>query len=124
MHDTDRTGGNAFRLFAVCGFAAPLVTFALAVSGLSAEAKIISLAVVAFSYATLAIWAHKKQSSRPPVAEQKLLMDLESAETVDVIGQRLAALDEASRFFGASLNRADMFRLVSARVGEIFSISA
>lgn len=47
-----------------------------------------------------------------------------AAEDVDVVGDRLAALDEASRFFGASLNKADMFRLVSARVGEIFSIAA
>jgi len=124
MHDTDRTGGNAFWLLAVFGFAAPLVTFAVAVSGLSAQAKIVSLAVVAFSYAAFALWAGKKQSTGHPNVDQETSLDLESPAAVDVIGQRLAALDEASRFFGASLNRADMFRLVSARVGEIFSISA
>jgi diguanylate cyclase (GGDEF)-like protein len=124
MDHTDRTGGNAFRLFAVCGFAAPLVTFTVAISGMSAEAKIISLAVVAFAYASLALWAYKKQSTSLTVVEQIPSLDSAPVERVDVIGQRLAALDEASRFFGASLNRADMFRLVSARVGEIFSISA
>ena len=124
MPHTDRTGGSAFRLFAVFGFAAPLVTFAVAISGLSAEAKILVLAAVALSYAALAFWVHKKQSPSLPDHHQELSSHQPPAEPVDVIGDRLAALDEASRFFGASLNKADMFRLVSARVGEIFSISA
>ena len=124
MDHTDRTSGSAFRLFAVFGFAAPLLTFAVAVSSLSAEAKIILLAAVALSYAVLAFWVNKKQSISSDVADQDLSLNLRPAENVDVIGDRLAALDEASRFFGASLNKADMFRLVSARVGEIFPISA
>ncbi|HVQ55753.1 MAG TPA: sensor domain-containing diguanylate cyclase [Pyrinomonadaceae bacterium] len=124
MDHTDRTGGSAFRLFAVFGFAAPLITFVVAISGLSAEAKIIVLASVAFSYAALAFWAHRKQTASSAVADQDLSLNLHADEPVDVIGDRLAALDEASRFFGASLNKADMFRLVSARVGEIFPISA
>ena len=124
MLHTYRTGGSAFRLFAVFGFAAPLVTFAVAISGLSAEAKIFVLAAVALSYAALAFWAHKKQLLASPGQDQELSQDQRPAEPVDIIGERLAALDEASRFFGASLNKADMFRLVSARVGEIFSISA
>jgi len=124
MDHTDRTGGSAFRLFAVFGFAAPLITFVVAISGLSAEAKIIVLASVAFSYAALAFWAHRKQTASSAVADQDLSLNLHADEPVDVIGDRLAARDEASRFFGASLNKADMFRLVSARVGEIFPISA
>ena len=124
MSHTDRTGGSAFRLFAVFGFAAPLITFAVAISGLSAEAKILVLAAVALSYAALAFWVHKKQSISSSVHNQEDPMETQPADRVDVMGDRLAALDEASRFFGASLNKADMFRLVSARVGEIFPISA
>jgi len=124
MDHTDRTGGSAFRLFAVFGFAAPLITFVVAISSLSAEAKIIVLAAVAFSYAALALWAHRKQVVSTAIADQNPSLNLHPDEPVDVIGDRLAALDEASRFFGASLNKADMFRLVSARVGEIFPISA
>jgi diguanylate cyclase (GGDEF)-like protein len=124
MDHTDRTGGSAFRLFAVFGFAAPLITFVVAISSLSAEAKIIVLASVAFSYAALALWAHRKQVVSTAIADQNPSLNLHPDEPVDVIGDRLAALDEASRFFGASLNKADMFRLVSARVGEIFPISA
>ena len=124
MDHTDRTGGSAFRLFAVLGFTAPLITFVVAISSLSAEAKIIVLAAVAFSYAALAFWTHRKQTASSVIADQDLSLDLHHDEPVDVIGDRLAALDEASRFFGASLNKADMFRLVSARVGEIFPISA
>jgi diguanylate cyclase (GGDEF)-like protein len=124
MDHTDRTGGSAFRLFAVFGFTAPLITFVVAISSLSAEAKIIVLAAVAFSYAALALWAHRKQVVSTAIADQNPSLNLHPDEPVDVIGDRLAALDEASRFFGASLNKADMFRLVSARVGEIFPISA
>jgi diguanylate cyclase (GGDEF)-like protein len=82
------------------------------------------LAAVAISYASLAFWVHKKQSVSLADPAQEHSSDLRPTESVDVIGDRLAALDEASRFFGASLNKADMFRLVSARVGEIFPISA
>ncbi len=38
----------------------------------------------------------------------------------DGLEDRLVALDEANEFFGTSLNAADMFRLVSSRVVEIF----
>ncbi|HMQ05250.1 MAG TPA: sensor domain-containing diguanylate cyclase [Pyrinomonadaceae bacterium] len=37
---------------------------------------------------------------------------------------RLVALDEANEFFGTSLNAADMFRLISDRVNEIFPFGA
>lgn len=50
-------------------------------------------------------------------------MDPHAAE-FDEIEHRLIALDEAHQFFGSSLNAADMFRLVSSRVGEIFPFAA
>ena len=118
MEENDRTSGNAFRLFALCGFVAPLITFGVAVSSLSAESKIIILAAVAMAYCSLAFWANSKRAAVTPRS------DVSSAGEIDPVAEKLAALDEASRFFGASLNRADMFRLVTARVGEIFSISA
>jgi diguanylate cyclase (GGDEF)-like protein len=124
MDHTDRPSGSSFLLFAVCGFAAPLVTFVVAISSLAVEAKIISLTLVAMSYAGLGYWAYKKQAADKAETEDEASLNSAPADAVDLIGQRLAALDEASRFFGASLNRADMFRLVSARVGEIFPISA
>ncbi|MBK9152823.1 MAG: GGDEF domain-containing protein [Chloracidobacterium sp.] len=40
------------------------------------------------------------------------------------LNERLVALDEANEVFGSSLNAADMFRLVSSRVGEIFPFDA
>jgi diguanylate cyclase (GGDEF)-like protein len=40
------------------------------------------------------------------------------------INDRLVALDEANEVFGTSLNAADMFRLVSSRIGEIFPLEA
>ena len=118
MDENDRTGGNAFRLFALCGFVAPMITFIVAVSGLSAEFKIILLAAVAVAYCTLAFWANSRQRTNETQS------DVRSDIDGDPVAEKLAALDEASRFFGASLNRADMFRLVTARVGEIFSVSA
>lgn len=43
---------------------------------------------------------------------------------LDDVEDRLIALDEANEVFGTSLNAADMFRLVSSRVGEIFPFAA
>ncbi len=42
----------------------------------------------------------------------------------DEVADRLIALDEANEAFGSSLNSADMFRLVSSRVCEIFPMAA
>lgn len=53
--------------------------------------------------------------------------EVEGTETgptlFDEIEDRLVALDEANEVFGTSLNAADMFRLVSSRIGEIFPLT-
>ncbi|HSI87774.1 MAG TPA: sensor domain-containing diguanylate cyclase [Pyrinomonadaceae bacterium] len=99
------------------GLVAPLLTFAIAVSDLSIDAKTLILAAFAVIYVAVCGWLYTRHRSRAvdidyhkPVAE----------EFVDEIEGKLLALEEADRFFGSSLRSADMFRLVASRVAEIF----
>ena len=65
--------------------------------------------------------------TRSPIGSMALA-DHKSKKTIplniDDVEDRLIALDEANEFFGSSLNAADMFRLVSHRVSEIFPFAA
>lgn len=124
MNEPDQKAatGKAFRLFAFFGFFAPLLTFAVAMSRLSAETKIALLGFVAFVYSALFFWVYNKQKSEQlsPADERPQLQKFSESSAAD----KLEALDEANRFFGASLNQAEMFRLVSARVREIFPMNS
>lgn len=120
--DQEAATGKAFHLFAFFGFVAPLLTFAVAMSRLSADLKIAILGFVAFVYSALFFWVYYKQKSEPLLSAA----DRPSSQkfTESSAADKLEALDEANRFFGASLNQAEMFRLVSARVREIFPMNA
>ncbi len=111
--------GPAFRIFAVFGFIAPLITFLIALAEISAVLKIVLLTVTAVVYVILFVLF-----SRNPKQE------VENNEHTSLIGSdafrsdQFAALDEANQFFGASMKQAEMFRLVAARVNEIFPFAA
>ncbi len=120
--DQKAAAGRAFSLFAFFGFVAPMFTFAVAMSRLSADLKIAILAFIAFVYSALFFWVYSKQKSEKFLAADERSSSNEFSESS--AADKLEALDEANRFFGASLNQAEMFRLVSARVREIFPMNA
>jgi diguanylate cyclase (GGDEF)-like protein len=64
------------------------------------------------------------RSARPPVVEEYEPAPDVKQSVFDEIEDRLIALDEANEVFGTSLNAADMFRLVSSRIGEVFPLAA
>ena len=98
------------------GLAAPVATYAIAVSPFSQDARVAMLTGLACVYLAICVWTavqmRRAKSSYgegwvAPVSEEN---DLE---------YKLAALEDAREFFGTSLKPADMFRLVSNRVSEI-----
>jgi diguanylate cyclase (GGDEF)-like protein len=102
----------------VFGLIAPFLTFLLAVSSLPEFAKIFALVVLALGYTSVCFWAFRKshsESANDVVPDESSELDL---------GNALQSIGEASEFFGASLKPADLFRLVSSRVAQVFPSAA
>lgn len=107
----------------IIGLASPFLTFILAVSSIPYSYKMAGLVVVAAAYLSICIWLYKNL----PAADAGYLKADQpggSDEANEETEGKLLALAEANQFFGSSLNAADMFRLVSSRVGEIFPFAA
>lgn len=105
------------------GLFAPAVTFGIAVSELSMNAKTAVLAAIGLVYAAICVWAFRRakrgdeaESARSPIAA--------ASEADSDVEEKLLALEEANTFFGTSLKSADMFRLVASRVNELFPFAA
>lgn len=101
----------------VFGLVAPVVTFLLAISALPDAVKIAVLIVLAAGYSFVCLWAFRKSmldATRPRP---------DAPEDAD-FGEALTSIGEASEFFGASLKPADIFRLVSNRVEQVFPFVA
>lgn len=98
------------------GLVAPVLTFAIAVSELSSNAKVASLAAVAFVYFLICFWSYRKlrEHSRTHAGDSP----------DDGLEAKLLALDEANEFFGSSLKPADTFRLVSSRIRDIYPFTS
>ncbi len=94
------------------GLVAPVLTFLLAVSGLAESVKIFVLVVLAVGYSLVCFWAlSRSATSSAEAADKTPASHLE--ESLDAIG-------EANEFFGSTLKPADLFRLVSSRVAQVF----
>lgn len=106
----------------VSGLAAIVLTYFVAEARLGALG-IAATAGVAALFVTACLLLPRNSAKEASRGE-------DSAEAVDdqdvfeAIEDRLIALDEANEVFGTSLNAADMFRLVSSRIGEIFPLAA
>lgn len=86
-------------------------TFIVAVAAVSFAAKLKIFASIIFIYLLFCWWIYFRQTES---GEEKT--DAVFDEETEA---RLLALEEVNRFFGASLNSADMFRLVTSRVNQI-----
>lgn len=105
-------------LLAAFGLFAPLVTYALAISSIRVEAKVLSLSLLAAVYAVICIWAFGR--SRQQMAD----IGSDEADVEADFVTRLDAIDDARNFFGTSLHSPELFQLVSTRINEIVPHSA
>lgn len=121
MTSTDArvTSGMAAKLFLVFGLTAPIITFAIAVSGLSVEAKVGLVVAVAVVNTVLFLASRKTFSAEYATSPVSISLP---AEEVPV--DTLTALEEAGRFFNASSDQREMFDLVVERVREVFPFEA
>jgi diguanylate cyclase (GGDEF)-like protein len=104
------------------GLAAIVLTYIAAMAGFGGWG-IASVAGIAALF--VAVCVLLPGSSRQPATAAATDEAPAVEQTIfDEIEDRLIALDEANEVFGTSLNAADMFRLVSSRIGEIFPLSA
>ncbi len=98
----------------IAGIAAIAVTTLVGLSGLSMGEKIAFCFGIAISFLGVLFSGRFDQAVSDVVAEATV-SDQETPDTDD----RFAALDEANRFFGSTLQPPDMFRLVASRIREI-----
>ena len=101
-------------VFSLCALVA---TFFAANSNLGFQTKIAAFfgIVLLYLFGCLAFYVWQKSRLKIPPVDVEMSEGIFSAE----IETKLLALEEANEFFGASLQSADMFRLVSSRVKEI-----
>ena len=97
------------------GMIAPVLTFLLAISNFPDSVKVFVLVVLAFGYAFICVWSY--QSS---FRKKSTVREGERVSGTSDIDDALPAIGEASEFFGSSLKPADLFRLVSSRISEVF----
>jgi diguanylate cyclase (GGDEF)-like protein len=119
FEQTDRT--NVFEpshaLLPVVGFLGPIGTFLLAVSGLDEIYKLTGLGLIAAFSLLVCIYSYANLRKRDD-EHREGSVDLRSPQ------DKLLALDDAQRFFGASLKLPEMFKLASNRVAEIIPFDA
>jgi|SRR5687767_5905710 len=94
------------------GLVAPVLTFFLAVSNLPESIKIFVLVVMALGYSIICFWSFQKTSPAGHLESYR--------EKDEELEKGLNAIGEANEFFGSSLKPADLFRLVSSRVTQVF----
>lgn len=101
-----------------------VATFFASASNLTFELKIaVFIAIIFFYILFCAVFYFRQKSNGKNSAFVKETKTLDSIFTEEVERQ-LLALEDANRFFGASLKPADMFRLVGNRVGEMISFAS
>ncbi|MEO7674854.1 MAG: hypothetical protein ABIU09_12355, partial [Pyrinomonadaceae bacterium] len=122
--DSGTSGANAHArlhlVLGIVGLIGPVLTFILAISSLEYNYKIAGLVGFATVYLSICIWSY----GRSRAAEAEPLKFEKPSKLAGDVPARLLSLREANEFFGSSLKPADMFRLVSSRVGEVCEFSA
>ncbi len=96
------------------GLLAPVLTFVLAVSSFPEWIKIFVLVALAIGYSLICLWAFKR--SQPGDDQARNV----AGSNADSIEDDIKAISEATEFFGSSLKPADLFRLVSNRLTQVF----
>lgn len=108
----------------VISFSALILTFWVANLSFDLSLKIVIFAGILAVYGIL----FRKFYQRPEISEDLPEETVSSGDAEihfdEDIENKLLALEEASRYFGASLKASDMFRLVSSRINEMIPFSS
>lgn len=109
-----------YSALAVVSILALALTFFISNTNLIFSIKFAAFAFIiliySFSAAAFYFWQKNRFSAKAPLISKEGVFSPETEE-------KLLILEEASEFFASSLKSADMFRLVSSRVGELLSFS-
>lgn len=117
MQDNNRFR-RVYLLLGLAGIAGFVLTFLIASSEFGTGVKLFAAAGVAAVFLAVNFLSYKLS---PEITR---IENLPADEPVHSIDEKLLALDEAHQFFGTSLSQADMFRLISSRVSDIFPSAA
>lgn len=128
MSKTQQTSAIQTKFFSFGNLILPAVslvslgaTFLVAISNIGFEKKITIFLLTIIFYVLFFVFLNFRQKNNTVFEKSekdaKVIFDAE-------VEKQLLALDDASRFFGASLKTADMFRLAVSRVQEIVPHSA
>ncbi len=121
--DAPAAAGRMLFFLGAAGCIALATTFLLATSDLGyfSKASIFAGVTSLFVLIGIALFLYHRNSF---TSERKIIEENPVNGITSEIESKLLALDDANRFFGASLQPADMFMLISSRITEIFPFSA
>src|SRR5690554_4119601 len=117
--DYSRAGASLQFFILMFGFAAPILTFLVAASGLNPNAKTAALVALSLVYLLVCVVVYFRLQRMNQLAKPD-----ESAGQKDYFEEKLQALESAGEFFTGTLSPEDMFRLVSNRVNELFPFNS
>ena len=112
---SDNSLSPAQLVLGIFGLIAPVLTFFLAVSSLADSLKLFILVALALAYLAICLWSFRRLRAK---SEDEVATGASST-----LEDNLNAISEAAEFFGSSLKPADLFRLVSSRVGQIVPVT-
>jgi len=117
--------GLSYPILAV-SLAAFIFVFLAANSALALGLKIAVFVVISLAYTLLFRFFYAKPHARQANLPEERIVEKTDTETYfdEDIENKLLALEEASRFFGASLKASDMFRLVTSRINEMIPFAS
>jgi diguanylate cyclase (GGDEF)-like protein len=112
-------------LLPVFSLVALTATFFVSVSNLEFETKIaVFLAIIFFYLLFCAVFYFRQKRQANPVFVEEEGAEVSDSVFNEDVERQLLALEEASRFFGASLKPSDMFRLAASRVNEMIPFAS
>lgn len=100
------------------GLAAPIATYAIAVSSLLQDTKVALLVGLSVIYLAICVWTIFQLRRAKGIESNNFAIRNGDRSRID-LEDKLAALEDAREFFGTSLKPGDMFRLVGNRMNEI-----
>ena len=112
-----------YLIFVFVSLVALIFTFLIAISGAVITSKIIGLFAMVVAYGVFSFGIYRYFSNLDVSVAGNDSEDVQDDVSEDVftgdVDETLAILDEAGKFFSASLKSDDMFRLVASRIQEV-----
>ncbi len=111
--------GKGFAILLASSTLAICAAFIIAVSGIGLLAKTMLLLPVLAANVLLFFFLRRRSVKVIGATVEREVKGSDDAIFTEDVEEKIGILDEAGKFFSASLKSDDMFRLVSSRIGEI-----